>query len=73
MYLPTEHLTPDMPNLIIKVLLARILPMLPAMLSVAPALSRFGPQWFAKRAGFTLAFLTRRCSGLPSATTELQR
>lgn len=56
-----------------KVPLAHTLPTFPAVLSLARTHPRFGLRWFAKRTGFTLGVLTRRCSGLPCAITELQR
>ena len=48
-------------------------PVLSGVLGVVPALARCRPQRFAKRAGFTLACLTRRSSGSASPPTELQR
>ena len=50
-----------------------VLTVLSGVFSLAPALARFGPQWFAKHAGFNLAFLTWRCSGSATPPTELQR
>ena len=52
-----------MPKFMPKVPLAHALPVLPAMLCVAPAHPRFGLGGFAKRAGFTPMRLTRRYSG----------
>ena len=50
-----------------------VLAVLSAVRFLAPALARFGQQWFAKRAGFNLAFLTGRCIGSASPPAELQR
>ena len=52
----------QMPNLMPKVPLAHALPLLSAMLCVAPTLPRCGPQWFARRTGPGTKVLIQRCS-----------
>jgi len=66
--LPLVHALPVQPAIFFAAL-----PVLAVWLGAVLALARCGRQWFARHAGFTLAFLTRHSSGSASPPTEFQR